>query len=74
LNGAPFDTAALPPTQDIRPSRVTAFRDRVAREAIERLERFERVSVYKILGTGRFYHAACRSFNGKVAPFLPSKN
>jgi hypothetical protein len=54
LNGAPFDTAALPPAQDIRPSRVTAFRGRVAREAIKRLERFERVSVYKILGTHRF--------------------
>jgi hypothetical protein len=42
LNGASFDTAALPPTQDIRPSRVTAVRGRVSREAIERLEHLER--------------------------------
>jgi len=43
LNGASFDTAALPPTHDIRPSRVTAFYGRVSREAVERLERFERL-------------------------------
>ena len=39
LNGASFDTAALPPTHDIRPSRVTAFYGRVSREAVEPFDR-----------------------------------